>query len=373
MNHSYTKRVAAAALTTALLTAANPVSQAHAIGITDGLIPIADALQSIPQPAEDIAPQAPQPLADIGLTGTRITAPFHSEPGTIRKAFGAPGSHPVASSLPATDCTPFYELYNQTLRFNHGNNVLPQCYGITPEGPNPAIGYQFIYPADLEAGQRAPLIVLSPGIGAEPGMVHHHAEFYASHGYIVALGYSVANWFGEQMDIAALAANQADLDPTSPLYQRVDFSHILLVGHSAGGGAAIREAGLLDKLLQSAGREDARIAGTVGINPGPSDFGLASPPSPVPTLVLAAEHESLVPWPMSKLAYDRATGPKWWAVVRGAEHGVYLDASDLTVYDSLIIAFADYTLRGSSQAASVYEGEDMLLKTDQELMNVSTS
>ncbi|AZA11940.1 poly(ethylene terephthalate) hydrolase family protein [Corynebacterium gerontici] len=370
---SRTKRIATAALATALISTATPATQAHALGITDGLIPIADALQTIPQPAEDIAPKVPQPLADMGLTGTRITAPFHSDPGAIRTEFGAPGTHPVASSLPTIDCTPIYALYNQILRFNHGNNVPPECYGVTPEGPNPAIGYQFIYPTDLEAGQRAPLIVLSPGIGAEPGMVHHHAEFYASHGYVVALGYSVANWFGAQMDIAALAANQTDLDPASPLYQRVDFSKILLVGHSAGGGAAIREAGLLDKLLQSVGREDARIEGTVGINPGPADFGVASPPSPVPTLVLAAEHESLVPWPLSKLAYDRATGPKWWAVVRGAEHGVYLDASELTVYDSLVISFADYTLRGSEQAARVYQGQDMLLKTDSELMNVTTS
>ncbi|GGG72037.1 alpha/beta hydrolase [Corynebacterium pelargi] len=348
---------------------------AHAIdfGITNGLNPIIDVLDSIEQPAEDIAPEVPAPLADIGLTGTRITAPFHQDPGKIRETFGAPGPHPIASTVPTIDCTPIYALYNQILRFNHGNNVPPECYGVTPEGPNPAIGFQFIYPTDLAEGQRAPLIVLSPGIGSEPGMVHHHAEFYASHGYIVALGYSVANWFGEQMDIAALGANQADRDPSSPLYEHVDFSKMLLVGHSAGGGAAVREAGMIDKLLHSVGRTEAAVAGAVGINPGPSDFGLASPPSPVPTLVLAAEHESLVPWPVSKLAYDRATGPKWWAIVRGAEHGLYLDAGDTNIYDALVISFADYTVRDDAEAAKVYVGPDNWLSQDPELRDVTSS
>ena len=343
------------------------------LGITQGLTPLTDTLNSIEQPAEDIAPTVPAPLEEIGLTGTRITAPYEQAPGKIRETFGAPGSHPVASTVPTIDCTPIYALYNQILGFNHGNNVPPECYGVTPEGPNPAIGFQFIYPTDLAQGQRAPLIVLSPGIGSEPGMVHHHAEFYASHGYVVALGYSVANWFGEQMNIAALGANQADLDPQSPLYQRIDFSKMLLVGHSAGGGSALREAGMIDKLLQSTGRTEAAVLGAVGINPGPSDFGLASPPSPVPTLVLAAEHESLVPWPLSKIAYDRATGPKWWAIVRGAEHGLYLDASDVSIYDSLVISFADYTIRHDPEAAKVYVGPDNWLSKDSELRDVTSS
>lgn len=369
LNRSFRpRRLAAVALAMCMV---SPM-QAHAAGSSAVFDSLAGMLSQYPQPEQDIAPDFPQPMQDAGLTGLRVTAPFHSEPGRIRQTFSAPGPHAVDATITTKECTPFYKFYNEVLRLNHGVGVQQPCYAIAPEGETPAIDFQFIYPTDLAEGELAPLMVLSPGIGVEPGMMHERAKFYASHGYIVALGYSVANWFGEQMELAGLGTHMAEQDPQSPLHGHVDFSRIILIGHSAGGGSAMRQAGILDGLLRAAGRSEAKIAGAMGINPGPSDFGLASPPSSVPSLFVVAEHETLVAWPLSKIAYDRATGPKWWTVARNAAHGQYLDAGDRSVYDALVISFADYTTKHDSSAARVYEGPDMWLANDPELMNTTS-
>ncbi|MBZ8177316.1 alpha/beta hydrolase [Corynebacterium sp. 3HC-13] len=347
---------------------------AKSVELSSPLISLDDYLASIPSVQEDITPRlSPQVSGistELGTTGFRVTAPFNSEPGPIRKTFGQPGKHQVASTAVTQGCGPFYRFYNEVLRFNHAVNDPAECYRTAPEGNLPALGYQFIYPTDLQPGTRVPVIILSPGIGVEPGFMQRHAEFYASHGYVVALGYSLLNWFGAQMSLAAAAAHLADQDLESPIYNHVDFSRVVLVGHSAGGGSALRMSGLMGDFLHQIGREDAQIRGVIGINPGPADFSLASPPSAVPTLVLPAEHETLVPHPLSRIAFDKAVGPKWWAVVRGAEHGVYLDSPGKSIYDSLVVAFSNYVNVGDPESTSIFEGSDYRLAKDPELIGV---
>lgn len=336
---------------------------------------LADLAAQVPTPTEDqvpqVGPEAAALSSELGTTGFRLTKPFHHEPGPIRQAYGHRGPHPTAATAVASsNCTPFYQFYNQVLRLSHGVSSPGPCYGIAPEGKAPAVGHQFFYPTDLAAGERAPLIVLSPGIGVEPGTMHRHAEFYASHGYIVAMGYSWLNWFGAQMAGAAAALHIADLNPNDPLYQHVDFSRMMLVGHSAGGGSALRMSGLMDGFMHSIGRTDARVIGVAGINPGPADFALASPPSAVPSLVMVAEHETLVTHPQSRIAYDRATGSKWWAMLKDAAHGAYLDTPETTPYDATIVAMADWLAKGDTKAAGVFQGDQYLLAQDPEFGRV---
>lgn len=323
---------------------------------------ISEGLQQIPTPSETKPlPLGPlqQPAAEIGISGLAATAPFTPTAGLIRTTYGAYGTLPIASTGVITECGPFYQLYNEVLRLTHGVTTDISCYGTFPSGNTSWVGSELIYPADISAAQPAPLIVLSPGIGVEPGMMQSHAEFYASHGYVVALGYSMANWFGYQMLLAAGTAAAASQDTSHPLYQAIDFSHSYAIGHSAGGGSALRITELLPQAMHVVGVNDFQLQATVGINPGPSDFGLGSAPSSIPTLVLVAEHESLVAHPLSRIAYDRATGEKWWAELRGAYHGTYLDDPQLNAYDATILAFLRYTA-GDPTAANVFTGEFLL-------------
>lgn len=204
------------------------------------------------------------------------------------------------------------------------------------------------------------------------------ARLYASHGYVVAMGYTLVNWFGYQVELAAKSAIDHSLDPASPLHGKIDFSRTMLVGQSAGGGSVARMGGLLDGALNGYRDVDFRTAGFVAIMPGPADCGTMSPPSSVPALFTIAEHESLVPWPLSRPAYDRHQGPAWWTVVKGTSHGSYLDDPKYTAYGALVLSLSTHVMGGGApgtdgaqsapDASAVYVGEDYRLASDPELM-----
>ena len=210
----------------------------------------------------------------------------------------------------------------------------------------------------------APLLILSPGVGANAGMIDRQARLYASHGYVVSLGYSFLNWFGYQVELAAKGAVDQSLDQSSPLYGKIDFSRTMLVGHSAGGGSVARMGALLDGAINGYRDVGFRTAGLVDVMGGPADGGVAGPAPAVPGLFMVAEHETLVPWPMTRLAYDRHTGPAWWTVVKGTTHGSILDDPKYNAIGAMVLTFAD----DSAKAAGVYAGENYRLASDPELM-----
>ncbi|EPD47813.1 alpha/beta hydrolase [Corynebacterium sp. HFH0082] len=300
-----------------------------------------------------------------------ITEPFAPEAGQLRKEFGAMGSHPVAATREAMPCDGVvYTIYNRVLRDLHGLNDSTGCYDVLPESANASpVGAQLIYPADIDSMESAPLMVLSPGIGTEPGMYDAQARLYASHGYVVALGYNFTNWFAPQMVLAASVAAAANEDESTPLAGKIDFSRTMLVGHSAGGGSAIFLNNRMDKAFQAAGI-DMVTRGLVAINPGPSDAGLISTPPEIPSLVAIAEHEDIVPLDADRRGYRDAAGPAWEAVVTGSYHGTYLDDPSKNVLGSLVLSFSEYVLDGTNRAKAVYEGANYGLAAASELKDV---
>lgn len=305
-----------------------------------------------------------------GKDGER-TEPFAPAPGQLRQQFGNVGPHPVTGTREAMPCDGFvYTIYNRVLKDLHGLNSTTGCYDVLPESANASpVGAQLIYPADIDSMESAPLIVLSPGIGTEPGMYDAQARLYASHGYVVALGYNFTNWFAPQMVLAASVAAGANADQTSPLAGKIDFSRTMLVGHSAGGGSALFLNNNLDQAFKAAG-VDMTTRGLVAINPGPSDGGLVSTPSEIPSLVVIAEHEDIVPANMDRRGYRQATGPAWEAVAAGTYHGTYLDEPDKNVLASMVLSFGEYIIDGTARAKAVYEGDNYSLATDSELKDV---
>lgn len=300
-----------------------------------------------------------------------ITEPFAPEAGQLRTEFGAMGSHPVAATREAMPCDGVvYTIYNRVLRDLHGLHGTTGCYDVLPESANASpVGAQLIYPADIDSMESAPLMVLSPGIGTEPGMYDAQARLYASHGYVVALGYNFTNWFAPQMVLAASVAAAANEGESTPLAGKIDFSRTMLVGHSAGGGSAIFLNNRMDKAFQAAGI-DMVTRGLVAINPGPSDAGLISTPPEIPSLVAIAEHEDIVPFDADRRGYRDAAGPAWEAVVTGSYHGTYLDDPSKNVLGSMVLSFSEYVLDGTSRAKAVYEGANYGLATDSELNDV---
>lgn len=317
-----------------------------------------------------------------GIGQAPVDSPVVPAPaGTIRADFGAPGPHAITVTKEARACDDLiHDLYADVVEATMNVHERPSCYDTFPGGTDSPIGVQFYYPTGVAEGTvaSAPLMILSPGVGANAGMIDRQARLYASHGYVVAMGYTLVNWFGYQVELAAKSAIDHYLDPASTLHGKIDFSRTMLVGQSAGGGSVARMGGLLDGALNGYRDVDFRTAGFVAIMPGPADFGTMSPPSSVPALFTIAEHESLVPWPLSRPAYDRHRGPAWWTVVKGTSHGSYLDDPKYTAYGALVLSFSTHVMGGGApgtdgaqsapDASAVYVGEDYRLASDPELM-----
>lgn len=280
-----------------------------------------------------------------GIGQAPVDSPVVPAPaGTIRADFGAPGPHAITVTKEARACDDLiHDLYADVVEATMNVHERPSCYDTFPGGTDSPIGVQFYYPTGVAEGTvaSAPLMILSPGVGANAGMIDRQARLYASHGYVVAMGYTLVNWFGYQVELAAKSAIDHSLDPASPLHGKIDFSRTMLVGQSA-------------------------------------DCGTMSPPSSVPALFTIAEHESLVPWPLSRPAYDRHQGPAWWTVVKGTAHGSYLDDPKYTAYGALVLSFSTHVMGGGApgtdgaqsapDASAVYVGEDYRLASDPELM-----
>ncbi|NMF09288.1 alpha/beta fold hydrolase [Corynebacterium xerosis] len=267
-----------------------------------------------------------------GIGQAPVDSPVVPVPaGTIRADFGAPGPHAITVTKEARACDDLiHDLYADVVEATMNVHERPSCYDTFPGGTDSPIGVQFYYPTGVAEGTvaSAPLMILSPGVGANAG--------------------------------------------------KIDFSRTMLVGQSAGGGSVARMGGLLDGALNGYRDVDFRTAGFVAIMPGPADFGTMSPPSSVPALFTIAEHESLVPWPLSRPAYDRHQGPAWWTVVKGTSHGSYLDDPKYTAYGALVLSFSTHVMGGGApgtdgaqsapDASAVYVGEDYRLASDPELM-----
>ncbi|WP_295625674.1 alpha/beta hydrolase [uncultured Corynebacterium sp.] len=322
--------------------------------------------------------------ADVGLgpegwAQAPIEAPAMPAPaGTIRADFGAPGPHDIDVSEEVGECDDLiYGVYADIVENTMNVNERPSCYDTFPGGAESPVGVKYYYPSELtsDEGATAPLMVFSPGIGANPGMYDRQARLYASHGYVVAMGYSFLNWFGYQVELAAKGAVDQSLDTTSPLHGKVDFSRTMLVGQSAGGGSVARMGGLLDGAMNDYSDVDFRTAGMVPLMNAASDFGTLSPAPSVPALFALAEHESLVPWPFSRLAYDRHTGSAWWTIIKGVSHGSYLDHPKYNAAGALVLSFSEYVAGApygkapsTPDVAAVYEGDGYRLASDPELM-----
>ena len=280
-----------------------------------------------------------------GIGQAPVDSPVVPAPaGTIRADFGAPGPHAITVTKEARACDDLiHDLYADVVEATMNVHERPSCYDTFPGGTDSPIGVQFYYPTGVAEGTvaSAPLMILSPGVGANAGMIDRQARLYASHGYVVAMGYTLVNWFGYQVELAAKSAIDHSLDPASPLHGKIDFSRTMFVGQSA-------------------------------------DCGTMRPPSSVPALFTIAEHESLVPWPLSRPAYDRHQGPAWWTVVKGTSHGSYLDDPKYTAYGALVLSFSTHVMGGGApgtdgaqsapDASAVYVGEDYRLASDPELM-----
>lgn len=101
--------------------------------------------------------------------------------------------------------------------------------------------FLLFYPKEIETStQQYPVIVIANGSGTPLSKYEAVARHYASWGFIVIGTEEKNSWnaFGSEMSLRYLERVANEL-PDRPLYQKVDFDHVGIVGHSQGGVGVI--------------------------------------------------------------------------------------------------------------------------------------
>lgn len=105
--------------------------------------------------------------------------------------------------------------------------------------------YLTFYPSELETkAGKWPVIVICNGSGTPLSKYATVAEHFASWGFIVIGTEEKYSWnaFGAEMSLRYLEimnGNEEVGDKSSVLYQKIDFEHIGIIGHSQGGVGVI--------------------------------------------------------------------------------------------------------------------------------------
>lgn len=258
----------------------------------------------------------------------------------------------------------------------YGYVELPKCYGTFPEKKFPTsindlISAHFVFPSfikDAPQDQKLPIVLLGPGLFADPGLQDHMAELLAHHGFIGVPTSSSFNGFGEQFLAATIIADKANKDPNHPLHGRIDFSRLYMFGHSASGGSALGMNGVLEREMKRTIPE-LRVAGVVGMTPSVGDFNWHGLTGKAPTLFVEADMDHAAPFGLARWRYGLLDQPAWWTPVRGSRHNTEMDATYNTSESGLTLAFLRF-LEGDKEAATWFIGDDWKLPKDKALYDV---
>ena len=124
------------------------------------------------------------------------------------------------------------------------NNVGPTA-GVGADGGAP-VAFTMFRPADLaQGGLCHPVVTWGNGTGSNPSLYRVLLNHLASHGFVVIASNSPQVSQGDPPPMVA-GVNwvlEQNADPTSPLYGRIDTTHVGATGHSQGGFATTTAGG----------------------------------------------------------------------------------------------------------------------------------
>ncbi|MFY9191118.1 MAG: hypothetical protein WAN89_07665 [Lawsonella sp.] len=290
--------------------------------------------------------------------------------GYIQNNYGNFGPHETTQTVAAVDCGLVFTIYEKVLEIGHNNKDPHKCWGTFPDATESPVGVEYVYPKNIDKMGKLPVIIYTPGIGAEPGMTNDNYKLWASNGYIVAVTYSFLNWTGYTDVNAAIDLQKQSEDPKSPLYGHIDRSKVILTGHSAGGGSTQSAAGwLLPKMQEEF--PGLKVLGAVPLQPGPSLFFQPSLIT-VPTFIVSGEQDTICqdPFWVRDLYRTIDKAPAWIGMLKGAYHGQAMDHPRHSANAASVMAFAEWLVKGDQKAKEIFVGSNYFLQSDAAFMKV---
>ena len=149
----------------------------------------------------------------------------------------------------------------------------------------------------------------------------------------------------------------------SPLHGHVDQRHVVLTGHSAGGGSTESGAGWLLPTVEKQ-YPGLRVVAAVPMQPGPGVM-VQRKYITVPVFYLTGEKDTVCTDVSIRSRYKTVTEtPAWIGMVRGATHGQEMDHWRYSVFGAAVLAFSDMQVHHSQRARQFFVGPHYFLADD---------
>ncbi|WP_306361536.1 alpha/beta hydrolase [Nocardia sp. CC227C] len=318
-----------------------------------------------------IAALAVVTAAVCGTAGP-VTArePAQTPAPTVQSLFNTAGPHAVATTVRVDPCREsVWGTLQQLAVHALGNRDELTCTRAFPNGLDSPVGVNVYHPADIAELPGAPLIVMTPGYHANPGMYDAMARQWVSHGFVVVIPYEFFNSLIHVPALGLAAAVAAHRDPNSPLHNRIDLGRTVFAGHSGGGQAAL-QAGALFPGIAGLVDPGLRVAGVLAIQPGPLALGASVG---VPTLFLTGSDDFVVPdvawvrWWQYNLTWH---APAWIANALGVSHFSPVDGLARYRSAGVAVAWLRYLALGDEGAKRYFVGPEWLLPADDTFVSV---
>ena len=246
---------------------------------------------------------------------------FEGEVAELWKA----GPYPVWNTSPAEACE--NDLEHTT---KDGKEV--RLYLTYPTRSNPTVSGD----SSLADG-KFPVIIF--GHANHDRQCSIYQGYYSLHDHWASWGYVVASYDGtewnckrgtnenmrgraELFKTSVQALRELNDDPESLYYQKLDFSKIILAGHSRGGGAQYMALPDIENVVGIINLQGVRVLGALSGRPT------------IPTLGITAGRDVDLNYPHVEYMEDGMAGPYTWINLNGGIHAYTADSSPLEADDT---------------------------------------
>ena len=218
--------------------------------------------------------------------------------------------------------------------------------------------YLTFYPSELETkAGKWPVIVLCNGSGTPLSKYSTVARHYASWGFLVIGTEEKFSWnaFGAEMSLRYLEimnGNEKVGDKSSVLYQKIDFEHIGIIGHSQGG------VGVISAITNTEHKDVYKTA--VALSPTNIELARSimwdynASKIQVPIMLVSGEgggDDWVVTGEQLKDIYDEISGSKLMVRRKSTPHGETLYSAN-----GYACAWFMWQLNGDTDASSAFIG-----------------
>lgn len=302
-------------------------------------------------------------------TAASLSSLFGGNPaiGIANNEYAKTGPYAVKTNAVRGDC----KLISGLLyRFASKTGIIApdiKCNPQFPAGSDFPIATEVWYPSNIRELNRLPVVNLVGGILSNLGNYDTYARLWASHGFIVVNSNDFINLTPLMHTIGAIQVSIEDKKPGSDLQDRVDLSKMIIVGHSAGAGAAITVSSYPPAIFQQI---DKRIQIIASLPIQPSILTSSSIVVRTPTLYLAAENDE-VNGRFATLNYYNLhplIQPAWFATARKASHFSPVRSIEKNEYAGITTAWLLYHGKNDPAAKAYFVGSDYRLQQDEQFI-----